>query len=136
MQSAMSALRFRLAALALAGLLVSACGDILDEVDKANELASKPSGNRPVAPVPGAKPGAAPPSQAGPPAKAEGEGPGLLDRVQGLLGLGEPREGSRLPPDPNDPMVLCRLDGSTGFMLKSGCINRRGTVLASKGVPR
>lgn len=122
----MGILRLPLAALVAVALLGAGCGEILNEVDKANELAGKPSGNRPAGPAPGEK--AAP--------KAEAEGPGLVDRVQGLLGWKEPGEGGRRPPDPNDPMVLCKLNGSTGYMLKSGCVNRRGTVLASKGVPR
>ena len=50
-------------------------------------------------------------------------------------GLGDAPKDSRRPPDHNDPMVSCRLGGSISFMLKSGCVNRRGTVIASKGVP-
>ena len=134
---------YRLAALATAALLAAGCGDIFREIDHANDLASQPSGNRPPpaagkAPATGAAPvtPAAPPAAAGPNAKpaADGAENGLVARVEGWLGLGSD-ENVRRPPDPNDPMVLCRLDGTSGFMLKSGCINRRGTVVANKGVP-
>ncbi|CAG1006971.1 hypothetical protein MYXO_03531 [Myxococcaceae bacterium] len=110
---------FRYAVLAFIGIAASACGEIFGEVDKANDLASKPSGNRPAAAAAVPEP--------------EPEAPGIVDRVQGLLGMGEPAKPGRRPPDPNDPMVLCRLGGSNSYMLKSGCINRRGTVVASKG---
>lgn len=128
----------RIASLAFTLALLTAvgCGEILGEVDRANELASKPTGNRP-APAAGAvRPGAKRPTP--PPAQEEAPGAAekLVSQVQSLLGLGGAPKDGRLPPDPNDPMVLCRLDGSTSFMLKSGCIHRRGTVVASKGVPR
>jgi hypothetical protein len=132
----------RFAALALAALLAAGCGDILDEINNANDLASKPSGNRPSpaagqARPPGkvaVKPGAAAPAGAPKPAEAK-PGKGLIAQVQAWLGLGDGSRDGRLPPDPNDPMVICRLDGSSSFMLKSGCLHRRGSVVASKGVP-
>jgi hypothetical protein len=128
----------RLAAFALALLLAAGCGDILHELDNANEVAGKASGNR-LPPAPGKAPAAVKPALPGAtPPGPEGEektGPTVLSRVQGWLGLAEDRKDGRLPPDPNDPMVICRLAGSNSFMLKSGCLNRRGTVVASKGVP-
>ena len=133
----------RIAALAVAALLAAGCGDILREIDHANDLAGQPSGNRPP-PAAGKAPasGAAPATPAPPPAAAaskpapaaDAADEGLVARVEGWLGLGSD-ENARRPPDPNDPMVLCRLEGTSGFMLKSGCINRRGTVVANKGVP-
>ena len=128
----------RPAALVLAALLASGCGEIFGELDHANDLASKPSGNRPPAAAPGGALAAkSPPSAAGPAATgAEQEAaPTVLARVQGWLGLEGARQDGRRPPDPNDPMVLCRIGGSSSFMLKSGCLNRRGTVVAGKGVP-
>jgi hypothetical protein len=130
----------RLASLALAALLSAACGDVLHELDAANELASKPGGNRPVpvtgqpSPGPG---GAAPATPAGAaavkPAAPAAEEPGILARVEGWLGIGGAQQNARRPPDPNDPMVVCRLGGSASFMLKSGCVNRQGVVVANKG---
>lgn len=131
----MDARRSRVAAAALVGLLATGCGEILDEMDKANDLAGKAASARAASAAPGAKPGP-PGAREQAAAEAAAEGPGLLDRAKGLLGLSDAKEGGRRPPDPNDPMVLCKLNGSTGYMLKSGCVNRRGTVLASKGVPR
>ena len=127
----------RLAAFALALLLAVGCGEILGELDNANNLAGKPTGNR-TSPAPG-NPGAVPnPALPGAPKPGpEGEGKTLttvLSQAKDWLGLGEDAKKRRLPPDPNDPMVLCRLGGSNSFMLKSGCLNRRGTVVASKGV--
>ncbi len=122
---------------ALALLASAGCGEILGEVDRANELASKPTGNRPPPPAGAARPGMKRPAT--PPAEESGdEGvvAKLVSQAQSMLGLGGKDEHRRLPPDPNDPMVMCRLGGSTSFMLKSGCINRRGSVIASKGVPR
>jgi hypothetical protein len=144
-----------LAALALAALLAAGCGDILRELDTANDLASTPSGNKPppaganpgAKPAPGAAPAAAPAAATpGAPAaaatkppgaapEAPKEPPGLIAQILAWVGLGGAPKDSRRPPDPNDPMVSCRLGGSLSFMLKSGCINRRGTVIASKGVP-
>ena len=126
----------QLAAFALASFLAVGCGQILGELDNANNLAGKPGGNR-KSPAPG-KPGAvtnpAPPGAAPGP---EGEGKSLttvLSQAKDWLGLGEEAKNRRLPPDPNDPMVLCRLGSSNSFMLKSGCLNRRGVVVANKGV--
>jgi len=134
----------RLSALAVALFLAAGCGDILHELDNANDLASKPSGNRPPqgpastpapgsAAPPGAASAAAKPPAAGP--AAPKESPGVVAQVESWLGLGDAPKDSRRPPDPNDPMVSCRLGGSLSFTLKSSCVNRRGTVLASKGVP-
>jgi len=127
----------RLAALALASLLAVGCGEILGELDNANNLAGKPGGNR-ASPAPG-KPGAVTnPDPPGASPGPEGEGKTLttvLSQAKDWLGLGEDAKNRRLPPDPNDPMVLCRLGGSNSFMLKSGCLNRRGAVVANKGVP-
>jgi len=126
----------RLAAFALTLLLAVGCGQILGELDNANNLAGKPGGNRKSA-APG-KPGAA--TNPAPPGAApgpEGEGKSLttvLSQAKDWLGLGEEAKNRRLPPDPNDPMVLCRLGSSNSFMLKSGCLNRRGVVVANKGV--
>jgi hypothetical protein len=125
----------RLAALALALLLAVGCGEILGELDNANNLAGKPTGNR-QSPAPGKSGAVTNPAPPGAPLP-EGEGKTLttaLSQAKDWLGLGEDAKKRRLPPDPNDPMVLCRLGGSNGFMLKSGCLNRRGTVVASKGV--
>lgn len=137
--------RSRIVPFLLVALLLGGCGGILDELDNANELAGKPTGLRPPEPK-GAKPGAvtkstkAPSGAAtAPSAKPEEEGmtvASLYEQAKGLVGLAPETEGGRLPPDPNDPMVLCRLSGSTGYMLKSGCINRKGSVIASKGVPK
>jgi len=126
----------RLAAFALTLLLAVGCGQILGELDNANNLAGKPGGNRKSA-APG-KPGAATnPAPPGAPPGPEGEGKSLttvLSQAKDWLGLGEEAKNRRLPPDPNDPMVLCRLGSSNSFMLKSGCLNRRGVVVANKGV--
>ncbi len=127
----------RLAAFALALLLAVGCGEILGELDNANTLAGKPTGNR-TSPTPG-KPGAAtnPAPPGAPRPGPEGEGKTLttvLSQAKDWLGLGEDAKNRRLPPDPNDPMVLCRLGSSNSFMLKSGCLNRRGVVVANKGV--
>jgi hypothetical protein len=128
----------RLAAFALALLLAVGCGEILGELDNANNLAGKPGGNR-TSPAPG-NPGAVPnPALPGAPKPGpEGEGKTLttvLSQAKDWLGLGEDAKSRRLPPDPNDPLVLCRLGGSNSFMLKSGCLNRQGTVVANKGTP-
>jgi hypothetical protein len=130
--------RTRLAAFALALLLAVGCGEILGELDNANNLAGKPGGNR-TSPAPG-NPGAVPnPALPGAPKPGpEGEGKTLttvLSQAKDWLGLGEDAKSRRLPPDPNDPLVLCRLGGSNSFMLKSGCLNRQGTVVANKGTP-
>lgn len=114
-----------LPALALAALLTAGCGDILHEIDGANDLAGKPTGSRP----------AGAPSQAPPAAAAESGPAALLARMKGWVGLAEEPNGQRRPRDPNDPMVTCRVEGSTRFMLKSGCIAQQGTVVATKGVP-
>ncbi len=118
----------RIAPLALSALLAAGCSDIMSELDNATVQASKPGGNSP------------PPAQPAPGAakaeEKEKEGPSVIARVQGMLGMGEPLEAGRIPKDPNDPMVVCRLGGSTSFMLKSGCLNRLGTVVSSKGVPK
>jgi hypothetical protein len=119
----------RIALLALAAFLVAGCGDINRELDNANKAAGIPGGNSP------------PPAQPAPgDAKAadakEKESPSVIARVQGMLGMGDPKEAGHAPKDPNDPMVVCRLGGSTSFMLKSGCLNRLGTVVSSKGVPK
>lgn len=129
----------RLAALGFAALLAAGCGEILAEIDHANDLAGKPSGNRPP-PAAGRPPekGPAPTAATARTGRADGASEteqSLVSRLEGWLGLGSGAKDDRRPPDPNDPMVLCRLDGSTGFMLKSGCVNRRGTVVANKGVP-
>lgn len=124
----------RFAALALAALLAGGCGDILREIDHANDLASAPSGGRSQP----ARSGPSAPATAtreAPPAHAQGsadDGPGLVARAKAWIGLADADRPGRRPPDPNDPMVLCRLDGASGFMLKSGCINRRGTIVANK----
>jgi hypothetical protein len=128
----------RLALLVMLALLGAGCGEILKEIDNANDLAGKPTGNRP-----GAAPGKAPaaarsgtPAPAGAPKPEETkEAPGIVAQVQAWLGLDGEAKDRRRPPDPNDPMVVCRLGGSTSFMLKSGCLNRSGSVVASKGVP-
>ena len=130
--------RTRLAAFALALLLAVGCGEILGELDNANNLAGKPGGNRtsPAPGNPGAVPNPALPGAAKP--GPEGEGKTLttvLSQAKDWLGLGEDAKSRRLPPDPNDPLVLCRLGGSNSFMLKSGCLNRQGTVVANKGTP-
>jgi hypothetical protein len=119
---------FRLTALVLAASLAGGCGQILDEIDHANEIAGKPGGgNLKGKPAPGQKSSA----------PEEASGPGLLARVEGWLGLGEKDErAGRAPRDPNDPMVICRLGPSTAFMLKSSCLNRKGTVVADKGAQR
>lgn len=134
-----------LSGIAIAATLSLGCGDILKEIDNANDLAGKPTGMRPGAAPP--KPGAGPPKTGASGATAPGAKPGaaseepdtitrLVSQVKQLLGL-EPEDGRRRSrPDPNDPMVLCRLPGSTGYMLKSGCINRQGRVIASKGPQR
>jgi len=128
----------RLAAFALAMLLAVGCGEILGELDNANDLAGKPGGNR-TSPAPGKPEAATNPALPGaPPPGPEGEGKTLttvLSQAKDWLGLGEDAKSRRLPPDPNDPLVLCRLGGSNSFMLKSGCLNRQGTVVANKGTP-
>ena len=128
----------RLAAFALALLLAVGCGEILGELDNANNLAGKPGGNR-TSPAPGKPEAATNPALPGaPPPGPEGEGKTLttvLSQAKDWLGLGEDAKSRRLPPDPNDPLVLCRLGGSNSFMLKSGCLNRQGTVVANKGTP-
>ncbi len=118
----------RLTVLVLAASLASGCGQILDEIDHANEIAGKPGGGKQAGkPAPGQKS----------PAPQEASGPTLLARVEGWLGLGEKEDGARrVPRDPNDPMVVCRLGPSTAFMLKSSCLNRKGTVVSSKGAQR
>ena len=117
--------RLRTLALLAALGLAAGCGEILDEVDKANDLAGKPTGMR-VGPAPV-------------PEKSEPEeaSPGVVAQLQGWveqqLGTKPPEKPGR---DPDDRLVSCRVAGTTSYMLRSACLSRAGTVVADKGKPR
>jgi len=110
---------------------LSACGEINAELDKANELAGQPMGGQGSA----AKAAAREKAQEEQPGEAP-EGGAASEILASVKGWIDEATGNAPPPrpghDPDDPVVSCRLGGSTSWMLKSACLSRSGTVLREK----
>ncbi len=58
-------------------------------------------------------------------------GPGALERVQGMID--EALQERRPPPNPNDGIVRCTLDGSLQYMRESDCRLRGGRAESLDG---
>jgi hypothetical protein len=90
---------------------------VFDELDQGEELMEQ------LGPGKGA---AQKPTPDSAPARAESEGPGVLERLGAWWD--EATAPEPVGPDPDDRIVACRVDGSTQFMRVSDCQLRGGSA--------